>query len=168
MFLYAKKPSNQATNKFSGMSYSKQAVRSRWLNYNKKEWKNNINTFKEYLENEIKPEIKDWEKLTNSPNLHKFTTEKERKRLSNNLEDSLNAKKLYSRYIKFYSYCYNDDYENLLKYHIKTQETMAEIVSMFSEKFTEGRLLEVSDIFKETYEQQKEIVEDFKKMKCYK
>jgi hypothetical protein len=159
LFLYDKKPSKQATNKFSGMFYTEQQIHTNWINDNRRLWKKDNEELKIIIE-DIKMSIEEGEFYLKNKDLK--IPEEELKLFKFHIKKSILKKKMYSRQIKLNIYCCNDDWENIKIYNIKLQETMAEVLEFYAENESEGDLLIVSETLKENYENLERIVERFK------
>tara|TARA_R110000823_G_scaffold36686_1_gene100066 strand:+ start:888 stop:1373 length:486 start_codon:yes stop_codon:yes gene_type:complete len=147
LFLYDNKPSKQATNKFSGMFYTEQQIHTKWINDNKPHWKKETQELKEKI-NDIKLSIEEGEFYLKN----EVPTPEEEVEIKLHIKSGKYAKKFYSRQLKFNIYCCNDDWENIKIYYKKIKETMEEVLEDYAENESEGKLLNVSERFKETYQ----------------
>lgn len=138
----------------------KQAILDEWIKQNRRHWKDELEFFKKCL-TEIIAKIEMYNLGINDPLFLEESLEIQHK-MKTNLADGLIAKKVYSRHIKFLSYCYNNDYKNLIKYHNKTKESMEELMEFYMENKKEGKMIEICNICKTKYEEQKAIVVEFK------
>jgi len=180
LFLYAKKPSNQATNKkpnlkpnlnqipnqilpnkFSGMSYTEQQIHTKWINDNKPFWKKRNERLKKLI-NDIKITIEEGEFYLKDKDLNIPENENDLEEIKLHIKRSILKKKMYSRQMKFTIYCCNDDWKNLKIYYEKLQETMGDFVEFYADNYTEGLLLSVSESLKEYHENKKGVFQGFK------